>query len=81
MKCASCSDGSISGDKTDTTCGAKLRHSETGMPLPSSMGCPACADRGNCASNFDCISGYCFEGVCASCSNGIKDGNESDTDW
>ena len=81
MKCASCSDGVISRDKTDKTCGAKLRHSETGMPLPSSMGCPACADGDMCATNFDCASGYCFEGVCASCSNKRKDGNESGIDW
>ena len=81
MKCASCSDGVVSRDKTDTTCGAQLRNSETGVPLPSSMGCPACADGGVCKSDYDCSSGNCFEGLCASCSNSKRDGNESDVDW
>lgn len=81
MKCASCSDGVVSRDKTDTTCGAQLRNSETGEPLPSSMGCPACADGGVCKSDYDCSSGNCFEGLCASCSNTKTDGNESDVDW
>ncbi len=81
MKCASCADGEVSGDKTDTNCGAKQRNSETGEPLSSSMGCPACADGSQCLSNFDCSSGSCFQGLCASCSNNRIDGNESDTDW
>ena len=45
--------------------------------------CATCADRKHCAKNSDCAHKTCFgagPGTCVSCTDGVKDGNETDTD-
>ena len=45
----SCSDGIKNGDETDVDCGGS---------------CPPCEDVKSCLVNSDCISGFCYEGIC-----------------
>jgi Ca2+-binding EF-hand superfamily protein len=40
----------------------------------------ACSDGKTCGLNRDCVSGSCHAKVCVSCTNGLKDGQESDLD-
>jgi hypothetical protein len=42
-----------------------------------SIGCPVGSV---CRSNQDCLKGSCFENVCISCTDGVKNGFESDID-
>ncbi len=66
-----CNDSAKNGDESDTDCGGS---------------CSACADGKACYAPTDCVSGKCEGGVCVSagpsvsCSDGIKNGDESDTD-
>ncbi len=68
---ASCTDGVKNGTETDVDCGGS---------------CTAnCANGKLCAGAGDCISGICTSGVCqapatASCTDGVKNGTETDVD-
>jgi hypothetical protein len=69
---ATCTDGIKNGAESDVDCGD---------------GCPKCAKGKACRYNTDCSSNYCAAGICAdqpvvtpTCSDGVKNGNESDTD-
>jgi hypothetical protein len=42
--------------------------------------CPGCADGTACTTGEDCRSGRCEAGVCTSCSDGVRNGDETDTD-
>ena len=53
---------------------------DAGGPVCRSFGL-ACPEGEGCSETSDCRTGlHCFENVCASCSNGIIDGDESDVD-
>eukprot|EP01043_Picozoa_sp_COSAG02_P003812 COSAG02_NODE_96_length_37408_cov_9.762604_8_plen_3626_part_00 len=73
----SCNNGVQDREETDVDCGG----SECAT-LP--QGCPARTatdEAGRCEENRDCdASAYCFLGLCSSCTNGVKDGDESDAD-
>jgi hypothetical protein len=66
----SCRNGVMDGLETDVDCGGS--------------GCPGCAIGKVCKVNLDCQSGNCSAGHCvaspATCSNGVKDGSETDID-
>jgi len=66
----SCSDGIKDGSETDVDCGGPV--------------CMGCAAGKACRVNGDCAGGACVAGACAAlpstCSDGIKDGNETDVD-
>ena len=68
--CASCTDGMANGDETDQDCGGSH--------------CAACAPGKKCATSTDCLSANCDLGatppVCVSCSDGLKNGSETDVD-
>jgi hypothetical protein len=67
----SCSDGIKNNDETDIDCGG-------------STTCADCANGKTCLVNADCLSNLCSGGVCtapaASCTDGIKNQNETDVD-
>jgi hypothetical protein len=70
---ASCSDGIKDNGESDVDCGG--------------ASCPTCADGKSCTAGTDCADGVCSAdggtaGTCAapSCSDGVKNGNESDKD-
>ena len=65
--CESCNDSIKNQDETDIDCGGS---------------CPKCEDGKNCSTDEDCISGWCFLGVCTSpsCSDGIQNQNETGID-
>ena len=69
-KPAQCSDAKQDGSETDTDCGGGI--------------CAACAIGKQCNTGSDCDSGACVSHRCdalpAQCSNGTKDGNETDVD-
>lgn len=70
-----CTDGAQNGNETDVDCG--------GAGFGGKPACPTCADRKHCAKNGDCAHKICFgagPGTCVSCTDGVKDGNETDTD-
>ncbi|MBN1386380.1 hypothetical protein JW968_05405 [Candidatus Woesearchaeota archaeon] len=65
-----CANNKKDGDETDVDCGGS---------------CPGCADGGSCLVNSDCQSLLCDLNVCVfnpyrSCSNLVKDGEETDVD-
>ncbi|MFO0760678.1 MAG: hypothetical protein U0359_29640 [Byssovorax sp.] len=66
----SCVDGIKNGSETDVDCGGSV--------------CPDCANGKLCSANGDCLSNTCSGGVCVaggpSCSDGIKNGTETDID-
>ncbi|MFO0757186.1 MAG: hypothetical protein U0359_11895 [Byssovorax sp.] len=65
-----CTDGMKNGNETDVDCGGGT--------------CTKCANGKTCSANTDCLSAGCVGGVCsvvaATCSDGLKNGNESDVD-
>jgi hypothetical protein len=66
----SCADNKKNGSETDVDCGGS---------------CAAkCALNQSCSSSSDCSTSSCVNGVCSeylpSCTNGVKDGSESDVD-
>src|SRR5262245_60952269 len=64
----SCIDGVRNGDESAIDCGGS---------------CAACANGQTCFSSFDCLSGFCNNGICSStstCRDGLRNGNESDVD-
>src|SRR5437868_5626641 len=67
-----CHDGFRNGSETDIDCGGDF--------------CGPCGQGGFCAVNRDCATGFCSAGVCAptggggSCSDGVKNGPETDVD-
>jgi hypothetical protein len=67
---ANCADGSKNGTETGVDCGG---------PSPY---CVRCAAGQTCSSASDCDSGVCSGGTCQapSCTDGLKNGNETDTD-
>jgi hypothetical protein len=67
---ASCSDGILNGSETDVDCGGA---------------CPSCPNGAHCQLDADCAGGSCSAGICAtattfSCTDGVKDGDETDID-
>ncbi len=67
---ASCTDGEQGDDETDVDCGGS---------------CNKCADDMHCNTDSDCVSDNCEEGTCkakteASCTDGEKNGDETDVD-
>jgi hypothetical protein len=69
-----CDDEVKNGDETDTDCGGSCVDGQGGGECKVGQGCEVDAD---CKS-----TAYCEGGACAllGCSNGVKDGNETDTD-
>jgi hypothetical protein len=67
---ATCTDGVKNGAETDIDCGGGT--------------CGKCANGKTCSGNTDCLSAGCVGGVCAvvaaTCSDGLKNGTESDVD-
>lgn len=68
---STCQDGIKNDFETDKDCGGGT--------------CPACDDNKACTNDLDCKSGDCFEGVCirkpgGDCNDGVKNGDETDTD-
>ncbi len=67
---STCTDGSKDGNESDVDCGGGA--------------CGGCVDGKHCAMDTDCLSGLCSDGLCAApsaqCSDGKKDGNETDVD-
>ncbi|GBG29164.1 Hypothetical Protein FCC1311_053862 [Hondaea fermentalgiana] len=65
-------DGVQNNDETDVDCGGE--HNS----------CERCGESMQCSQNNDCASGICHvvngTGYCASCSNGIQDGDEAGVD-
>jgi hypothetical protein len=54
---------------------------ETGLDCGGSTACDRCPGGQRCAEGGDCASGVCTAGLCdASCTDGVKDGDESATD-
>ena len=68
--CVSCTDGEQNGDETGMDCGGGT--------------CPSCTWGSHCIMDSDCSSGKCHTSddgrICVSCTNGQKDGAESDID-
>ena len=62
-----CEDGVKNQDESDIDCGGV---------------CKKCRDGLYCHNDSDCISNYCYEGICKrpSCNDGIKNQNETDVD-
>lgn len=71
--CISCKDGTKNGEETDVDCGG-------------SAGCNPCPVGKSCEVSSDCVSGICskdfvcLEKAAASCTDGEKNGNETDVD-
>ncbi|QQR89696.1 MAG: SBBP repeat-containing protein [Myxococcales bacterium] len=65
---ATCFDGTINQDETDTDCGGSV--------------CGACGDGFGCTLSSDCNSGVCTGNICqaATCSDNIQNQDESDID-
>ena len=65
--CASCSDFVQNGDETDVDCGGS---------------CSDCANRLICDVDDDCLSDFCFDGICQllTCYDGLLNGDEGDVD-
>ncbi|MEO7327814.1 MAG: hypothetical protein ABI193_04510, partial [Minicystis sp.] len=67
---ATCTDAMKNGAETDVDCGGGA--------------CGKCANGKTCGVNTDCLSAGCVGGTCAvvaaTCSDGLKNGNESDID-
>jgi hypothetical protein len=67
---SSCTDGVLDNQETDIDCGGP--------------NCSPCGPGGRCVANRDCTTGVCAGGLCAvvvsGCSDGVKDGNETDVD-
>lgn len=65
-----CSNGTVDGTETGVDCGGSY--------------CPPCPAGQPCNSASDCISGSCSGGVCganiATCTDGIRNGSETDVD-
>lgn len=73
----SCNNGVQDREETDVDCGG----SECAT-LPKGCSARTSTDEAErCVENRDCeASAYCFRGLCSSCTNGVKDGDESDVD-
>ncbi|WP_437574898.1 formylglycine-generating enzyme family protein [Sorangium sp. So ce887] len=73
---AQCDNGVRDGDETDTDCGRGA------SPRGGNPACPPCADLQDCAVGSDCESLSCVAGRCLSpsCSDGVKNGNETGID-
>lgn len=67
---AVCTDGVRNGTETAVDCGGSV--------------CPKCALGKGCSAGGDCLSATCSGGLCvappATCTDGIKNGNETDAD-
>ncbi|WP_438015147.1 SUMF1/EgtB/PvdO family nonheme iron enzyme [Sorangium sp. So ce315] len=78
LTCAAalCDNGVRDGDETDVDCGGR------GAPRGDNPACPGCADLKGCAVRSDCESLSCVAGKCLSpsCSDGVKNGQETDVD-
>ena len=63
-----CNNNVTDEDESDTDCGG--------------ADCPKCESGRACIADSDCVSNYCYSGVCgeASCSDGVKNGFETDVD-
>lgn len=66
--CTSCSNGVKDGDEADVDCGGST--------------CTPCVDKKTCNVDSDCMSGNCdttaTTATCISCSDGLKNGDETD---
>ncbi|WP_437597220.1 SUMF1/EgtB/PvdO family nonheme iron enzyme [Sorangium sp. So ce590] len=73
---AQCDNGVKDGDETDTDCGRGA------APRDGNPACPPCADLQHCVVGSDCESLSCVSGSCLteSCSDGVKNGDETDVD-
>lgn len=71
--CVSCQDGIMNDGESDIDCGVVscfIHNSSQGL----------CQDGRTCQSKLNCQSGLCVDETCTSCTNGYKDGDESDVD-
>ena len=75
----SCSDGVQNGNETDKDCGG-TGYVEAGDAGTTLTACSPCADTKKCSASTDCTHGDCYLKVCVSCTDGIKDGTETDVD-
>ncbi|WP_437965365.1 SUMF1/EgtB/PvdO family nonheme iron enzyme [Sorangium sp. So ce260] len=73
---AQCDNGVIDGNETDRDCGGGA------APRGDNPACPPCAVAKDCVVGSDCESLSCVAGRCltASCSDAVKNGDETDTD-
>lgn len=72
-----CNNGIQDREETDVDCGG----SECATLPQGCLAQTATNPAGRCQANRDCeASAYCFLGWCSSCTNNIKDGDESDID-
>jgi hypothetical protein len=89
--CVECNDGDDCASHVCTghACSAAAcddhvkNDAETDVDCGGGGACPRCADAASCLVGGDCSSGYCDATMhCAtpSCSDGVKNGDESDTD-
>lgn len=62
---ASCTNGMMDAGEVAVDCGGE---------------CPGCDDGTACTAPADCLSGRCESGVCTSCSDGARNGDETDMD-
>ena len=78
-KCVSCTNNIIDGDETDINCGGTNCGKCTDICVNA-----ACKNGNNensaCMIDNDCLSGRCFSNMCVSCTDGIKNGNETSID-
>jgi hypothetical protein len=72
-KCSPCADGMQDNNESDVDCG------KSGT-MASANACPKCDNGKVCVDAEDCISGQCDGNHCGSCTDGVKDGSESDVD-
>ncbi|WP_437567996.1 formylglycine-generating enzyme family protein [Sorangium sp. So ce542] len=73
---ARCDNGVTDGDETDTDCGGGA------APRGDNPACPPCDNLQDCVVGSDCESLSCVAGRCLapSCSDGVKNGEETGTD-
>ncbi|WP_437659583.1 formylglycine-generating enzyme family protein [Sorangium sp. So ce1182] len=74
---ARCDNSMLDGDETDIDCGGS-----GALPRSDNPTCPPCDHLQACAAGSDCESLSCLGGRCQepSCSDGVKNGGETDTD-
>jgi len=67
MNKPSCNDGIKNQDETDVDCGGS---------------CSKCSTGRTCNTDSDCLSNYCYDGICRipTCNDGIKNQDETDVD-
>ena len=77
---ADCKSSDCRGGACEPSCTDGVRgEGETGVDCGGAK-CPACEAGETCASDADCADHSCAQGTCRSCSDGKKNGSETDVD-